>query len=103
MMRPPVEARMRLFVLSLVASLLACGGAAPSSSTSPSTHWRDDLSCHESEPSGQAACEARGCAWQAALFCSGIQQPPEEIEQYRRSAPCTCVCQADIVACMSMP
>lgn len=105
MTRPFVEAGMRPLVLVFAASLVACGGASPpaASSAPPGTHWREDLSCHESEPSGQAECEARSCVWQAALVCSGIAQPHEVLERNRRSAPCTCVCHEDLMRCLSVP
>lgn len=56
-----------------------------------------------------AACEARGCAWQAELLCMGVPFADAESEsKYRTSAercerPCACVCAEDVEACASTP
>ena len=69
------------------------------------TRVREDLVCTEQVPSGERECVARGCRWQAPLFCSGVQVPDEVIERFGsdRSRPCTCVCETDVIDCMSRP
>ncbi|MFO0682662.1 MAG: hypothetical protein U0234_11450 [Sandaracinus sp.] len=89
----------RLIVV-LSCSLVACGGST--SSAPAGTLVRSDLICTETLPSGQAECEARGCAWGPPLWCSGVATEPEE-SAHDASRPCACTCHDDVMRCMSVP
>jgi hypothetical protein len=78
---------------------LACGGHVPPNRTaSDPVHVRSELGCAETLPSGEDECRARGCAWEAALACTGIPQPEEG--EWRA---CACVCAADVERCSLLP
>src|SRR5262245_24863941 len=98
--------------LSVIAALaIGCSGGAPRADEGAGgeavtlTRVRHDLVCTEEIPSGEAECAQRGCRWQAPLFCSGVEVPPETILAYQENAarPCTCVCRSDEIECMSRP
>ncbi len=96
------------FVTSLLL-LAGCGGSSAASgagSTPAPSHpdpstWREDLQCHDADPSGAIACAREGCEWRAPYHCSGIEEPYDEAID--RSAVCVCVCERDLVDCMSQP
>lgn len=55
------------------------------------------------------ACRARGCQWEQALLCMGVDFPDEEARAEHRGRVercerrCECVCPADREACSNVP
>lgn len=104
---------MRSFRVALVALLAAgCGSSSPPVERASGgeeaivlTRVRADLVCTEEVPSGEAVCVARGCQWQAPLFCSGVQPPDGVIERFSSDATrrCACICDEDLLECMARP
>lgn len=100
---------MRSLAVACVVAL-GCSSSAPRPTGGPTGGGpRMDLHCTPQPDFDEAACAARadGCAYGPPLVCSGVDDP-EGREQERHAyeagtAPCTCVCPADVRACAMVP
>lgn len=101
---------MRVIAIGVLLVLGGCGGASAGASSTGSTaqsrassetHWREDIACNEMLPSGETECLDRGCHWQAALRCSGIEREDDDTTSH--TATCACVCPAEELECMTRP
>ena len=101
---------MRSFAVVFVGAL-ACSSRPPHPAGGPGggAAPRMDLHCTPQPDFDEAACAARGdgCGYGPPLVCSGVDDPEgregARLAYEAGSAPCTCVCPADVRACAMVP